>query len=170
MLAPDAPRVREGAPLVPVPFGLAVRAAILDADGRMLVVRRAAASRVGAGDWEWPGGKAELGERLDEALVREVSEECGLDVEPTHLVGAYELELPGLRAVSVCLAARVRGGTLALSVEHDDARWVGAVELGAIPVASGARDLMAAFVGAAARAVATCPPSATPVQSGRRPR
>lgn len=131
--------------MAPAAFGLAVRAAIMDDAGRVLVLRRSASNRVGVGEWEWPGGKGEPGERLDETVVREVHEECGLSVEPTGLVGAYELVLPGLRAVSVCLRARVVGGALALSDEHDAATWAGPDELAALPLTPPARGLMLAF-------------------------
>ena len=139
---------------VPTSFGLAVRAAVVDAEGRVLLLRRSSASRVGAGEWEWPGGKLEPGERLEEALVREVAEECGLRVEPTRLVGAYEIELPGLRAVSVCFAVRVLGGAFALSEEHDAARWVAAADLPGLALVPAARDLVGAFVVAAAEGAA----------------
>lgn len=38
-----------------------------------------------AGLWEWPGGKVELGETTDKAVVREFKEEIGIDLDPTAL-------------------------------------------------------------------------------------
>lgn len=48
--------------------------------GRILIVRRAAADVVGAGSWECPGGKIDFGEGLEDALEREIAEETGLSV------------------------------------------------------------------------------------------
>jgi 8-oxo-dGTP diphosphatase len=59
---------------------VAVAAAVIQrADGRFLLARRPA-GKVYAGYWEFPGGKAEAGEPLREALARELHEELGIDV------------------------------------------------------------------------------------------
>ncbi len=58
--------------------------AVRDQAGRVLIMRRS-----DTGGWDFPGGAMNLGESLTEALVREVSEETGLWVEPTRLVGLY---------------------------------------------------------------------------------
>ncbi len=57
-------------------------AAILDAEGRVLITRRADHLHQG-GLWEFPGGKLEPGERAETALARELKEE--LDIHPTSL-------------------------------------------------------------------------------------
>ena len=58
---------------------LVVAAALVDADGRVLVSQRPE-GRSMAGLWEFPGGKLESGERPEQALVRELAEELGLAV------------------------------------------------------------------------------------------
>ena len=58
---------------------LVVAAALSRADGRWLMHRRPAHKEHG-GLWEFPGGKVEPGESPGNALVREVSEELGLDI------------------------------------------------------------------------------------------
>jgi 8-oxo-dGTP diphosphatase len=52
-------------------------AALIDADNRVLIQRRPEGAKH-AGWWEFPGGKLEIGERPEQALVRELKEE--LDV------------------------------------------------------------------------------------------
>lgn len=69
------------------PTLLVVAAALTDPDGRVLLQRRAA-HRAMAGLWEFPGGKVEPGERPEAALVRELSEELGIDVDPSSLTPA----------------------------------------------------------------------------------
>jgi 8-oxo-dGTP diphosphatase len=62
-----------------------VAAALVAADGRVLLQRRAA-GRAMAGLWEFPGGKVEPGERPEAALVRELEEELGIAVSSEALV------------------------------------------------------------------------------------
>ena len=63
----------------------AAAACIRDDGRRVLLVRRSD----GANLWGFPGGAIEPGERADQALVREVREEIGLEVEPVALIGIY---------------------------------------------------------------------------------
>lgn len=58
---------------------LVVACALVDADGRVLIAQRPQGKAM-AGLWEFPGGKLELGERPETALVRELKEELGIDV------------------------------------------------------------------------------------------
>ncbi len=64
-----------------------VAAALVDGDGRVLVQQRAA-GRPMAGLWEFPGGKIEPGESLEDALVRELAEELGISTESACLAPA----------------------------------------------------------------------------------
>lgn len=57
-----------------------VAGALIEADGRVLMHRRRIGS-VHGGLWEFPGGKIELGENPDEALIRELEEELGVRVD-----------------------------------------------------------------------------------------
>ena len=68
MIAPERPR-------------LVVAAAVIEDAGRYLVTRRPRGVHL-EGYWEFPGGKCELGESLDQCLRREISEELGTDALP----------------------------------------------------------------------------------------
>ncbi|HJY99567.1 MAG TPA: NUDIX domain-containing protein, partial [Streptosporangiaceae bacterium] len=69
-----------------------VGAVITDSRGRLLLIRRG--HEPGAGLWSLPGGRIEPGETDAEALVREMREETGLEVEPGPLLGA--VQRPGI--------------------------------------------------------------------------
>jgi len=112
------------------PFNLAVRAVILDDQGRCLMLRRSAHNKNFVGMWEWPGGKVDPGETFDVAVRREVAEEAGLQIEPTGVAGAFHIEMATMRLAILCLEATLCGGELRLSNEHDDAFWVPLAEVG----------------------------------------
>lgn len=59
---------------------LVVAAALIDADNRVLVARRPEGKTL-AGLWEFPGGKLDAGERPEQALIRELREELGIEVK-----------------------------------------------------------------------------------------
>ena len=107
---------------------------VLIRDGdRYLLVRRAA--EPDAGLWSIPGGLVELGERVEEAAVREALEETGLEVEIRDLLGVVdkiERDDAGrirFHFVIVDYLAEVKGGSLKASSDALEARWVRAEEL-----------------------------------------
>jgi len=57
-------------------------------EGRGLCVQRNI--EPGRGNWTLPGGYVETGETLDEAIIREYSEETGLHVHPTGLLAIWQ--------------------------------------------------------------------------------
>lgn len=57
-----------------------VAAALVDGDGRVLLQQRAPGRHM-AGLWEFPGGKVEPGERPEQALIRELAEELGIETD-----------------------------------------------------------------------------------------
>jgi 8-oxo-dGTP diphosphatase len=63
---------------------LVAAAALFDSSGRVLITQRPQHKQLG-GLWEFPGGKVELGEAPEHALVRELKEELDLTVEPDAL-------------------------------------------------------------------------------------
>lgn len=62
------------------PLVLVVAAALIDADGRVLLAERPAGKSM-AGLWEFPGGKVETGEKPETSLIRELKEELGITVK-----------------------------------------------------------------------------------------
>jgi 8-oxo-dGTP diphosphatase len=67
------------------PLLIVVAAALIDGEGRVLVQQRTPGAAM-AGLWEFPGGKVELGETPEAALVRELAEELAIDVDAAALM------------------------------------------------------------------------------------
>jgi len=125
------------------PWVMAVKAVIADAAGRHLLLRRSNHCKRLVGEWEWPGGKLDPGEDFATGLAREVREECGLEVTFTGLAGGSEFEMPHARVVLLCMHARVTGGELRISEEHDDLSWVAPEDMAAWEVIAPMRPIIA---------------------------
>lgn len=61
--------------------GVSVGAIILNEDGQVLIAKRSQQTRNERGAWETPGGKVDFGETREEAIIREIKEELGVDIE-----------------------------------------------------------------------------------------
>jgi 8-oxo-dGTP diphosphatase len=127
-------------------FGLSVRAIIKDQQGRCLLVRRSNLCKHFAGKWEWPGGTANQGETFVQTLVREVSEETGLEVQPRKFVGAFEMDLTTFAAVVICMEADITGGEFKLSPEHTDSCWVPVEDIFNYDLLDAMRDLAKHYI------------------------
>ncbi|MEJ7794968.1 MAG: (deoxy)nucleoside triphosphate pyrophosphohydrolase [Nocardioides sp.] len=101
-----------------------VGAAILR-HGTVLAARRTTPADA-AGRWEFPGGKVELGESPEDALVREIHEELGCVVEVTGWL-AGQVPIGKHLALTVATCA-LRGGEPD-PVEHDATRWLAPEQL-----------------------------------------
>ncbi|MGW1087825.1 (deoxy)nucleoside triphosphate pyrophosphohydrolase [Streptomyces sp. NPDC002596] len=98
-----------------------VAGAVYD-QGRLLAARRSAPPEL-AGRWELPGGKLEPGESGEQALVRELREELGVEAEPLERIpGEWPLK-PGY--VLRVWTARLVSGVPAPLQDHDELRWLG---------------------------------------------
>ena len=73
------------------------------------------------GWWEFPGGKIEVGETLEEALVREIHEELDTEIRVGELIATIEFDYPTFHLSMDCFWAEVVTGRLVLK-EAADAR------------------------------------------------
>lgn len=90
-LVADPERPRPGGGLGRERALTAVAVGVLQrADGAFLLTSRPL-GKVYAGYWEFPGGKVERGESVEQALARELNEEIGLDVDPARVARWREL-------------------------------------------------------------------------------
>jgi 8-oxo-dGTP diphosphatase len=132
---------------------LAVSAAIFR-EGKVLIVRRARPPAHGL--YTLPGGGVELGETLEEAIIREVREETALEIVPVALAG-YRQAIARDDAgrierhfVILPFAARWIAGEISLNEELAEAHWLAPPELAGLTTTEG----LAQIVTAAAQRIA----------------
>lgn len=92
-----------------------------DTEKRILIVRRGP-GQSGAGYWEFPGGKVEVGESPEQALVREIDEELALSIRVGDLLGEADFAYPAKFIRLRVYWAEAVHGQLQLS-EHDAFKW-----------------------------------------------
>ncbi len=125
------------------PVLLVAAVALVDADGRVLIAQRPEGKAM-AGLWEFPGGKVGPGETPEQALIRELAEELGIDVTEaclapftfaSHRYDDFHLLMP----LYVC---RVWEGSVR-AMEGQVLKWVRPMRLGDYPMPPADRPLVA---------------------------
>jgi 8-oxo-dGTP diphosphatase len=140
----DAPREYPDAPRV------GVGAVVLQDECVLLVQRGKAPSQ---GKWSLPGGLVHVGERLEDAVRRELEEECGLAISVLDVCGVIDRVVrdpapPGgtgrvrYHWVIVDYVARPAGGTLRAASDAADARWVPVSEVARYDTTDGLADMI----------------------------
>ncbi|WP_215115237.1 NUDIX hydrolase [Exiguobacterium sp. s80] len=88
---------------------LSAGAVVLDEHGKILLIKGPERG------WEFPGGVIELGETIEDGIIREVKEESGIDIEVTRFCGIYQNI--SQHVCATCWLAKAVGGTLQTSSE-----------------------------------------------------
>lgn len=109
--------------------------------GALLMVERGRPPR--AGQWAIPGGKLRWGERLEEAVAREVEEETGLRVEVGELIWSGQTIGPDWHFILLDFEAEVTGGSLVAGDDAAAAAWVPLDEVEELPLTSSMHELLA---------------------------
>lgn len=105
-----------------------VIAGIIRNNGKILICQRN-----GEGDlpllWEFPGGKLEEGETVEECLVRECREELDVDIRVLGKYADTEYQYPNRTIAFSFFDAEIVSGEVQVNV-HNDVKWVLPTELG----------------------------------------
>ena len=102
--------------------------AVIIKDGKILLEKRK--NEPGKGKWSIPGGLVELGESVEQTVIREVKEETGLDVEkPEHIdvvdnIIRDENDEVKYHFVIIDYFMKLKGGTLKAATDAEELRWV----------------------------------------------
>ena len=99
---------------------VAVVVLAIDEQDRLLYVRRNHEPAMYR--WAWPSGFVDAGERVEDAAVREVREETGIEVELGELLGVWSAT--GDQTVVIAYRASATGGALRPGPEALAAAWI----------------------------------------------
>lgn len=108
---------------------LVSRSIILNDNAEMLLLQRSGDDNHEPSKWEFPGGKTDTGNTLEEARQREIAEETGLQtarLTPLVYPDSYPIKdgkYKGALYVALIGVAKVVGGEVRLSAEHSDYAW-----------------------------------------------
>ncbi|OGI01240.1 MAG: hypothetical protein A2Y25_01775 [Candidatus Melainabacteria bacterium GWF2_37_15] len=104
-----------------------VTAGIIEKDGKVLIARRKSGKCIGA-KWEFPGGKLEVGETLEECLKRELKEELDVEVKVGEFVASSKFICKNREIELVAFRVAYISGDIVL-IDHDEVQWVKPSEL-----------------------------------------
>jgi 8-oxo-dGTP pyrophosphatase MutT (NUDIX family) len=115
---------------------LVVSAVIRDPDGRFLFLRRTKDSYIGAGLFEFPGGKQDNDKGILAALLSEVKEEAHLDIINVQKEVAIQEYISNRGEYMECSfeveVSDISRASIQQSSEHDELQWLAPEELPAI--------------------------------------
>ena len=98
--------------------------AVIVQDGKVLCVQRPKhAKEYISLKWEFPGGKVELGENRDEALVREIQEELAAEIHELQFLMTVEHSYPDFHMTMHAYSCTLKTGEITLQ-EHVDMKWL----------------------------------------------
>lgn len=99
-----------------------VTAALIKNNDKYLICQRAEDDECPL-QWEFPGGKLEEGETLEECIIREIKEELELDIKVNGIFTTNVYHFAGREIFFTVFNAEIVGGSMKLNV-HNDAKWV----------------------------------------------
>ena len=117
--------------------------AIILKDGKILLEKRL--NTPGKGKWSVPGGLVELGETVDQAIIREVKEETGLNVANPRLIDIVDhIELDEdskikYHFIIIDYLASITGGIPKAASDAEDLKWIAFSEVQAYDLTSSFR-------------------------------
>ena len=116
-----------------------VVAAIIINNGKVFATQR------GYGEfkdgWEFPGGKIEIGETPEQALVREIQEELDTQINVKEKIDTVEYDYPNFHLSMDCFMCNIIKGDLILK-EHEAAKWLSKDELYSVDWLPADKDLI----------------------------
>ncbi len=125
---------------------MVVALALFDQEGRILLQQRPTGKHHG-GMWEFPGGKVEVSEKPVKALVREIAEELGLELDAAMLEPAFFAEEGTDPAIVLNLYTSRQPVGEPRALEGQDWGWFSLAEAAALPLAPMDRKLLSRFAG-----------------------
>lgn len=110
-----------------------VVAALIENQGFYFVAQRAKGQKL-EGFWEFPGGKLEKNESIEQCIIREIKEELNIKIVPKNIFSEtiYEYEFEKIKLIGVI--SQIVEGNLELRV-HSQYKWLKPVDILKMPLA-----------------------------------
>mgnify|MGYP001455797466 CR=1 FL=1 len=102
---------------------LKVAAAIIENENGQILIARRKKGKAQEGLWEFPGGKIENNETVEECLKRELLEEMNIEIQPYESFGVNDHYYGDIHIRLFALKAKFMSGEMML-VDHDQYEWV----------------------------------------------
>jgi A/G-specific adenine glycosylase len=118
-----------GKPTIP---HMTVTAAVITDHSKILIARRPSKGLLG-GMWEFPGGKVEPGESLEECLAREIKEELGAIITVEKPIGTFHHAYSHFKVTLHCFWCKKTAGKFK-ALQHEELIWVRRADLGNYPM------------------------------------
>ena len=99
---------------------------VLIQDNSLLLVKQKLSNNK---NWSLPGGRVEPGETLEQALIREMKEETGLDVEPIHMLYVCDVAASDNTVLHITFLVKRIGGEITLPTNEFDENPIHDVQL-----------------------------------------
>ena len=109
-----------------------VTAAVVRRNGKILLAKRPSKGLLG-GMWEFPGGKTEQEEALEDCLIREIREELGVEIRVGEPFGVYKHAYTHFRITLYAFLCRLTGGE-PKPIEAAELCWVSPDDLAHYPM------------------------------------
>lgn len=103
-----------------------VVAAIIQKENKILATKRGYGEFINM--WEFPGGKIELGETKEQALVREIKEELNIEISVDKFALDIEYQYSNFYLFMSCFMCSIKEGSIEF-LEHNDGKWITKEEL-----------------------------------------
>lgn len=100
------------------------KAIITNTRNEVLLLKRSSTAPVRALEWDLPGGLTNTGEMLEAAMLREVKEETGLDIDLQTLFFSGTYIRNDINYVYLFWTSQLDTGEVVLSYEHVESKWV----------------------------------------------
>jgi 8-oxo-dGTP diphosphatase len=100
---------------------------VCNKQGKILIDRRRAKGEMG-GLWEFPGGKIEPGETIEDCIKRELKEELGIEVSVGNCLTTIEHQYPEFHVTLFVHYCQYLKG-IPQAIECEEVRWVNIWEL-----------------------------------------
>lgn len=106
-----------------------IQKALIENNGKYLVLLRSPDAETWPDHWDLPGGKLEDNETPKEGIEREIQEETNLKAEIGKVIVEFIMHFPDMDRKFIIYKTNKFSGTVTLSHEHTDFRWASKQEI-----------------------------------------